>query len=244
MYNMGEESQNKSENIFLTSLANRSEGNFFASANNKIEWEFDKIEYPKQKLQGVRINDYDSTILENNAYQTISDELFKIEHKIDMLEQSLSKLNNEIETLQTFGESIQISNLKERKNKIEQELKELNQKYSQFGLGAKISNQIAIAVNLSGKNLNAVSKIKKFITKEVLAKISKKFNYSQSMTEALENLSNINASVDELINMQTPYGENINRYEKLTAYLNKANVLHSQINRNVNKLTNNTQKSS
>jgi len=57
------------------------------------------------------------------------------------------------------------------------------------------------------------------------------------MKEALEKLSNINLSVDELIKMQVPYGETIDRYEKLTAYLNKANVIHSQISRNVNDMT-------
>ena len=57
------------------------------------------------------------------------------------------------------------------------------------------------------------------------------------MKEALEKLSDINANVDELITMQVPYGETINRYEKLTAYLGKANMLHSRISKNLKEMT-------
>lgn len=225
---------NKSNNIFLASLNNRADANFFNSTP-KAEWDNIVQEKP---ARGSRINDYDSTILENNAYQTISDEVFKIEHKIEILEQTLSKLNTEIETMESFGYGIQVYNLKERKRKIEQELVELNEKYCQFGIGAKLSGQIASAVNsTSRKNTSIFAKFKKIFIKRILTKLSKKIGYSQLMSDALNNLSGINSSVDELINMQVPYGESISRYEKLTAYLNKANVLHSQINKNIDKIT-------
>lgn len=221
-------------NIFFESPANNSDDNFFASSPN-FEWNGNKQE---NSTLGSRINDYDSTILENNAYQAISDEMFKIEHKIEILETTLSKLDNEIETLQSLGYSVQISNLKDRKQKIELELAELNKKYSELGLSAKISGQIAAAVSLKSHKKNTIfSKVKFFLSNKILAKISKKFNYSQTMKEALENLGNINLSVDELVKMQVPYGETLNRYEKLTAYLNKANSIHSQISKNLDVIT-------
>jgi hypothetical protein len=129
--------------------------------------------------------------------------------------------------------------LKERKRKIQEELVELNHKYSELGFGAKISGQIASVVKSSSsmKNLSGIAKTKKFFAKNVMGKISKKFGQAQSMKEALENLSNINTSVDELIKMQAPYGEMVERYEKLTAYLNQANVIHSKITRNVEAIT-------
>ncbi|MFA7659364.1 MAG: hypothetical protein WCY19_08010 [Candidatus Gastranaerophilaceae bacterium] len=223
------------ENIFAAALNNPSDANFFAS-NYKKEVEPKKEETP---ASGSRINDYDSNILENNAYQEISDEMFKIEHKIGILEELLSKISSEVDALESLGYEIQISDLKDRKQKIEQELAELNKKYSELGLSAKISGQIASAINFtSGKKLNPLSKIKKNFAKKVLTKISKKFCHSQALKEALENLSNINLSVDELIKMQVPYGETISRYEKLTAYLNKANVIHSQISKNLNAINN------
>lgn len=217
----------KPKNVSFTSLTKRADENFFESPS-KSSWE---TYQQKKPLPSNRINDYDSTIMENNAYQGISDEMLKVEHKIGILENILFKLNSEIDALQSLGSSIQILDLLERKRKIEQELTELSKKYSELGLSAKISGQIAAAVNLSNKKRNVFVKAKWFISKKILAKISKKINSSQVMKEALEALSNINSRVDELINMQIPYGESINRYEKLTAYLNKANTIHSQISK-------------
>lgn len=217
----------------LTSLTARSDGNIFAASSNLEQ----KNEQQKQAFS-PRINDYDSNILENNAYQDIPDEMLKIEHKMGILENILNKMNNEIDALESLGANIQISELKERKLKIEQELIEMNRKYAQLGLSAKISGQITSAINYtSNKKSSTLSKFKLFLSKKVLARISKKFNYSQNMKEALDNLSNINTSVDELINLQAPYGETINRYEKLTAYLNKANIIHSQISKNMDAMS-------
>lgn len=216
-------------NIFIEASAGKDD-NFFASENGS-NLNQKNADTPSS---GVRINDFDSNILENNAYQTIADDMFKIEHKIGILEEVLSKLDNEIEALNSLGEVIQISELIERKKKVELELAEMNKKYSELGLSAKISGQIASVASFTSKNKNSLEKFKKLISKNVLAKISKKFNYSQNMKDALDKLSNINLSVDELINMQVPYGETSKRYEKLTAYLNKANVIHSQISRNIN----------
>lgn len=224
-------------NMLLNSQSNPSaalEGNFFTSSreadrnNNK----------PQIPATSSRINDYDSNILENNAYQILPDEILKIEHKIGLSENLLSKLTSEIDALESLGYVIQISDLKERKRKIENELAELNKQYSQMGLSTKISGQIASAVGFKSKSKNTTfSKIKNFISKEILAKLFKKIGYSQVMKESLDKLSCINSNVDELINMQVPYGETITRYEKLTAYLNRANVIHSQISRSMKNET-------
>ena len=207
----------------MNSSLNHADGNFFIENSNQEATE------QKKQAVGLRINDYDSSILENNAYQLLSDNMFKIEHKINILENTLFKLNSEITALQSLGAAIQISELIERKEKIEQELAELNKKYSELGLSTKISGQIASAVNFTAKQKKAFSNARNFISREILAKISKKIGLSQSIKEALENLCNINLGVDELIKMQIPYGETGKRYEKLTAYLNKANTFHSQI---------------
>jgi len=115
-------------------------------------------------------------------------------------------------------------------------LRELNDKYIKLGLGAKFSGQITNAVgHKNNKKLGYFLLFRKFLSKNVLSKISKKFDYKETMKVALENLSHINSSVDELINMKTPYGETVARYEKLTAYLNKANVIHSRIAKNIVK---------
>lgn len=217
-------------NIFLTPAEDYSDENFFVSNAQKVD------EQQKQTFNN-KINDYDSNILENNAYQLVSDEMFKIEHKIGILENSLLKINNEIEALQTLGAYMQVLELEERKQKIERELDELNKKYSELGLSSKISGQITAAVNFTtNKKTNVFSKAKTFLLKKVLAKISRKIGYNQAIEEALTNLCNINLGVDELIRMQIPYGETDKRYEKLTAYLNRANVIHSEISKNMDAI--------
>lgn len=218
-------------NIFLSSSTNSSDENFFMANSNE------SVSDQQKQTVGLRINDYDSSILENNAYQLLSDDMFKIEHKIGILESTLSKLDSEISAFQSLGSAIQISELLERKEKIERELAELNKMYSELGLSTMISCQIASAVNFTTKRRKVFYKAKSFLLKKILAKISKKFGLTQSIKEALDNLCNINLGVDELINMQIPYGETSKRYEKLTAYLNKANAIHSQIARNMDAIT-------
>lgn len=223
----------RSNSSFVKSTTNNSESNFFENKSD-FTWEDNN----QNQLIGGRINDLDSNILENNAYQSMPDEMFKLEHKMNLLETSLSKINSEIEALNSLGYSIQIYELKERKRKIEEELADLSKEYSKLGLSAKISGQLTTALNFTAnKKPKILPLIGNFLSKKVLAKLSKKFDYSQTMKEALDNLSNINANVDELIKMQTPYGETVSRYERLTAYLNKANSIHSQITRNVNEIT-------
>lgn len=224
----------KQKNIFLQSLANRMDGNIFAS-NSKTNDENQRKEQPQSN--STRINDYDSNILENNAYQTLPDEMLKIEHRLGILESSLSKINNEIEALESFGDNVQVGELKHRKQLIEKELIEQNKKYSELSFGAKLSGQIASAVRFtSGKKTSTLSKVKNFVKKKILAKISKKFNYSENMKEALDKLSNINSNVDELVTMKIPYGEKSRRYANLTAYLNRANVIQSNISRNFKEM--------
>lgn len=218
-----------SANMFNSSAA-QVEGNFFATIPKTT---------PKEQApsNSNRLNDYDSNIMENTAYREVDDEMLKIEYRINILEELLSKIKKEIEDMADFGNVSVLNQLITRKIAIEKELAELNKKYSELGLGAKISGQIASVVNFTSKKKSTpLSKTKTFLFKKVLGKLSKKFKYSQNIKEALEKLSNINSNVDELITMQVPYGETINRYEKLTAYLSKANLLHSQISQNFNKI--------
>lgn len=221
-------------NIFLQSLTASADGNFFASHSNAQSTVPNNENRPQSSS---RMNDFDSKILENNAYQTLPDEMLKIEHRIGILEKSLARITNEIEALETFGDNVQVNELKHRKELVEKELTEMNKKYSELGIGAKISGQIASVVKFtSNKKTSTFSKIKEFIKKKILAKLSKKINHSMKMKEALNNLSNINSNVDELVTLKIPYGETKRRYEELTAYLNRANMIHSKISQNIKKI--------
>ena len=78
-------------------------------------------------------------------------------------------------------------------------------------------------------------KVQNFISRNLLAKISKKVNSVVALSDSLEQLSNISKSVDELIDMNIPYGERVQNYEKLTQYLSKANSIHSKISQSLRK---------
>ena len=224
----------KNNNIFLASLTNRLDGNFF------VEGPSQSLTEAKNTNSGSnRLNDFDSNILENNAYQDLPDEMLKIEHKIGILENSLAKINSEIDGLESLDDKTQVKELIRRKTTIEKEMIELNKKYGEFGISAKISNQIASVVNFTSNSKNTTfTKVKRFLSHQVLARLSKKIKYSQQMKEALEKLSNINTNVDELVSLKTPYGEKLDRYDKLTAYLKKANTIHSLISEDLKGLTN------
>lgn len=55
------------------------------------------------------------------------------------------------------------------------------------------------------------------------------------MSDSLEQLSEISKSVDDLVDMNVPYGEKVQNYEKLTEYLNQANMIHSKISKSLGK---------
>lgn len=224
-------------NFFAKPLCNIN-GDDFLDLNQNSQSFNQKEKDEEQASSPSRLNDYDSNLLSSSAYQSMPDEAFQMELRINVLEENLRKIINEVETLESLGYDIQIENLKERKYKIEEELTELNKKYTSLGFGSKISGQIASAVNSAKSKKNSISYIFFDVFNNVLSKISKKFGYNQKMHEALNNLDNINSSIDELIRLQSPYGEKVNRYEKLTVYLNQANLLHSRIAKNMKTLTN------
>ena len=64
----------------------------------------------------------------------------------------------------------------------------------------------------------------RFFTKNVI---------SGTTVGSLERLSEINEHIDELLNMNVPYGEKVKNYETLTHYLNQANIIHSNIKKSM-----------
>lgn len=213
-----------------------SEENFFNAFQHRQN-NSENQQPQKNNVVPLRLNDLDSNILENKAYNDMPDKILKLEHKISNIENAVNKITRDIQTLENLGYDIQLYDLKDKRSKLEEELARLKQEYSEQDLSAKFSNGIASALNLAGKHTNFIDNFKHLFANKVLVKVSKNFKYAQTMKEALENLSNINDSVDELIKMQVPYGENLARYKKLTAYLNKANCIHAEIAGKMHKIS-------
>lgn len=204
----------------------KEENNLFTQTNPDIV-----VEKPTSEAE--HLNDLDSTILEDTAYQKIDNKNLQLELKINKLESELQKLNAQMVIAKEFSDIAQMRELIKHKRRVESKLDSLNSQYQELGLGNKLSNKFSNAVNFTSQaNSNFFTKVKEFLAVNFFSKISKNFSKKYDLKNSLSKLSNINESVNELVSMQIPYGETIKRYEKLTVCLNRANVIHSRISKN------------
>lgn len=119
-----------------------------------------------------------------------------------------------------------------KKQRIENELKELNRELA----ARQISPQKSNVVNFSStKKASPINVFKRFVRRNILAKVSKKFNSLVTVSDSIEALKNINQNVDELMRLKSPYGETAQNYQKLTEYLSRANKIHSQISKSIKR---------
>ena len=170
-----------------------------------------------------RLNGYDINILNDKTLPQGDNEKLKIEYKISEKQQALTDLNGKIKNAELYGTQNEVLSLRVKKQRLEQELFELNKENAS-------KNSITKTMEIPW-----IRKTKNFVSRNVLAKISKKFSSIVFLGDSLEKLSEINKSVDELIEMNVPYGEKKQNYEKLTQYLYQANQIHSQITKTINK---------
>ena len=182
----------------------------------------------ESKSSSRRLNGYDSNILNDKTMPQGDTEKLKIEFKISEKQQALTDINGKIKNAELYGTQNEVLSLRVRKQRLEQELFELNrQNASQKGIKTLTGEVIDIPW---------IKKAQTFVSRNVLAKVSKKFNSIVFLGDSLEKLTELNRSVDELIEMNVPYGEKTENYEKLTKYLAQANQIHSQISKTMNNI--------
>lgn len=212
-------------NFFNISPVNSIKQNPFNNSENILEEPKSAVSNPMQN----RLNGYDSTILNDKTLPQGESERLKLEYKITEKQKALTDINGKIKNAELYGTQTEVLSLRVRKQRIEQELSELNREQ------AKSAQKIK---TLTGEiiELPFIKKAQTFLSRKVLAKVSKKFNSIVFLGDSLEKLSEINKSVDALIEMKVPYGEKNDNYEKLTEYLYQANQLHSQISRTLGKM--------
>ena len=124
--------------------------------------------------------------------------------------------------------------LKIQAKKLENEITELKEQYSKRGLTEKLTTVITPKKNKP--KLSPIERLARFVSRKIIAKMSKKVQSIFDMSDSLETLTSINENVDELIAMKVPYGETKANYEKQTIYLYRANKIRSQINKKMQKL--------
>lgn len=183
-----------------------------------------------------RLNDYDFNLLKEDAYKDISDDLFKLEYKISKIEEEIKTLEAQIQSAREIGDYNLIEELYTRKDSLVEDYKNLLAIYNDKSLSAKISDKI---LNLFGCKLkNKLYNFQKHVTnisEIILSKMPKQFSSAIELRKSLTKLENLNKSVDELVSLNIPYGENINKYEQLSKYIIKANSIQTKISRYMNE---------
>lgn len=183
-------------------------------------------------MSNHKLNDYDSNLLNNNSVDELGDEFIKLEYKIAEKTEMLDAVNAKIKGAELLGKLLDVMELKIQAKTLEKEIAELKEEFSKRNLAEKIAGS---AIKGS-KQESVITKMQKFISKKIISKVSKKFKSIMDLSDSLDTLRSINQNVDELIAMKVPYGETTASYEKLTAYLYRANKIHSQITKSMSTI--------
>lgn len=180
-----------------------------------------------------RLNGYDSAILNKTKYDEAETEDLSLEYRIKEKESIIKDLNSKIKVADNYGTQNEALGLKAKKQRITEELNTLRK---QQMYGGRVLGEKSQAYHESFKQkMPIIYKIQSFISRQILAKVSKKVNSVVTLSDSLEQLSEISKSVDDLVDMNVPYGEKVQNYEKLTEYLNQANMIHSKISKSLGK---------
>ena len=212
-------------NFFNVNPVQSVKQNPFTGANNLTDEPKSAASNPMQN----RLNGYDSTILNDKTLPQAETDKLKLEYKISEKQKALTDINGKIKNAELYGTQNEVLSLRVRKQRLEQELFELNREHAN-------SNKKIRTLTGEVIELPWIRKAQTFLSRNVLAKVSKKFNSIVFLGDSLEKLSAINKSVDALIEMKVPYGERNDNYEKLTQYIYQANQLHSQIAKTLGKM--------
>ena len=177
-----------------------------------------------------RLNSMDSTMLEETAYNILDDSELKLEKKIENLEKTLQSINEKIVVAQTLNDSAELDELNLQREITSRHLQNLKNEYKTANVDTRF---VSILVQILEFPQNFKQKFKKYcklaLYKSKFLKNIKPLVRSLMVRDTLGKLDKINKSVDELIKMQVPFGEQEARYEKLVTHLSKAGILHSQI---------------
>ncbi len=199
---------------------------------------FESVSAPKTNINqkskpAKRLNGYDSTILNKANFDNTESRDLSIDYRIKEKEQMLKDLDDKIKQAENYGTQNESLGLKAKQQRILQELASL-QRQQVYG-SVYINKKERFSHNTFKRRMPVLYKIQEFISRYVLAKVSKKINSIVTLNDSLEQLSDISKSVDELIDLNVPYGEKIQNYEKLTEYLSRANTIHSKIAKSLRK---------
>ena len=219
-------------------------GNIFSrdynfSAVNPFSNNFETSSQPAKEVKTSsatnpikRINGYDSAILNKTNIEESEGEDLSIDYRIREKESVVKDLDAKIKVADNYGTQNEALSLKAKRQRVLQELDTLR-KQQMYG-GRVLGEKQAFHQSFKEK-MPVIYKIQEFISRQILSRVSKKVKSVVTLSDSLEQLSEISRSVDELIDMNVPYGEKVQNYEKLTEYLSQANMIHSKISKSLGK---------
>lgn len=219
-------------------------GNIFSrdynfSAVNPFSNNFETSSQPAKEIKTQpatnpikRINGYDSAILNKTNIEEPEGEDLSIDYRIKEKESVVKDLDAKIKVADNYGTQNEALSLKAKRQRVLQELDTLR-KQQMYG-GRVLGEKQAFHQSFKEK-MPLIYKIQEFISRQILSRVSKKVKSVVTLSDSLEQLSEISRSVDELIDMNVPYGEKVQNYEKLTEYLSQANMIHSKISKSLGK---------
>ena len=180
-----------------------------------------------------RLNGYDSVILNKTRFEEPENEDLSVEYRIKDKESTLRDLEAKIKVADNYGTLNESLSLKAKRQRVMRELDTLR-KQQAYG-GRVLGEKNPLSHQSQKENMPAIYKVQEFISRQIMARVSKKVKSVVALSDSLDKLSEISKSVDELIDMNVPYGEKSQNYEKLTEYLNQANKIHSKITKSIGK---------
>ncbi|MBE7711916.1 MAG: hypothetical protein E7Z92_07250 [Cyanobacteria bacterium SIG31] len=211
----------------------RASNNNLDASNFFLTTEAPVIKVPKRPVadSNRRLNDYDFNLLKEDAYKDVTDDVFKLEYKISKIEDEIKSLEYQIQAARDIDDLNLINELVERKKVLEEDFEALIALYNDKSISARITEGVSSLLGSKiKKKINDLKTKATDFTESLMLKMPGHFSSLVELKKSLSKLENINRSVDELMALNLPYGENINKYEQLSKFIIKANSIQSEIN--------------
>lgn len=193
--------------------------------------QLEEIEEEKREKHILkRINSTDSAMLEESAYIVLDDPELKLEKRIENCEKALKEVTEKIIVAETIKDSRAIKNLSYKKNVLEKNLLNLQTQYKQQNFETELTSIITKILLFPSKVRENFNRYLKTLLRH--SKLLRRYTpivRSMMVRETLGKLDKINKSVDELVKMKVPFGEQEEKYETLVNHLSRAGALHAQI---------------
>lgn len=183
-----------------------------------------------------RLNSIDTSMLEDVAYTVLDDENLKLEKKIEDTERILKDLTEKLIVADTIQDNEKKKELLDQKKALLQQRTNLLEQYKSKNVLTQISTLYTKLIKLPQILQERYrKKIKRFIKESKMLRKIKPLIRAIVVRETLSRLNKINKSVDELMNMKVPFGEQEEKYDALINHLSRATALQVKIRKELEK---------